>query len=346
MTRMTPETVEKAQRAKIVKTALSYLGSKQGGGKHKHLIDIFNTVKPDGGTMTYVAYWCAAACSAWAIETFGKDKAKKFFPLSWSCETIIKKAKAMGIFKEKDSYKPEEGDWILYDWDDSGKGDNKGGPDHVGLVEKVSKGNIKVIEGNKNKAVGERIIPLNGKYIRGFVTPKYDEIEKHSNAWYFFKTTAEIIAYMRKHHFRYEPSWKDNALTWDGAKKQKTSNCSTMICYALQEAGLFDPGMYFWINGDKISYRGKGTKKRLDEIAKISHPHKPPQKCKLKKGDIVGYADNAHTMEFAGWDDKDRPLWYSYGRSDVGDKQPKVKHGKKKSTDYNTKKIMTLIRLK
>ena len=145
---------------------------------------------------------------------------------------------------------------------------------------------------------------------------------------------------MRAHKFKYEPSWTKNALTWDGAKKKKTSNCSTMISYALQESGLFDEGMYFWINGDSISYRGKGTKNRLEDIATITHPHKPPQKCRLRKGDIVGYTDNPHTMEFAGWNKNDKPLWYSYGPSDVGDRQPKVKKS------YNDKKIMTLIRIK
>lgn len=337
---MTPQKVEKEQRTKIVKIARSYLGAKQGGGKHKKLINIFNKVKPDGWAMTYTAFWCATACSAWAIEAFGKEKAKKYFPLSANCQTIITKAKKMKIWKEADKYVPEAGDWILYDWQDNGKGDDKGTPDHVGLVEKVSGKRITVIEGNKNKAVGERTIAIDGKYIRGYVLPKYDEIEKHSNAWYFYKTTAEIVAYMRKHKFKYEPSWTKNALTWDEAKKKKTSNCSTMICYALQECGLFEPGMYFWINGDSISYRGKGTKKRLEKIAKITHPHKAPQKCKLKKGDITGYTDNPHTQEFAGWNKADHPLWYSYGSSDVGDKQPKVKKS------YNNKKVMTLIKLK
>ena len=246
----------------------------------------------------------------------------------------------MKIFKEQDSYKPAPGDWILYDWQDSGKGDNVGGPDHVGLVEAVNGKGIRVIEGNKNKAVGQRIININGRYIRGFVVPKYDEIEKHSKRWYFIRTTKEIVAYMRKNHFRYKASWTDNALTWKGAKKKKTSNCSTMISYALQESGLFEPGMYFWINGDKINYRGSGTKKRLEKIADITHPHKPPKKCGLMKGDIVGYEDNAHTMEFAGWTKKGNPMWYSYGPSDVGDKEPKVKKS------YNKKPIMTLIRIK
>ena len=41
---MTPETIEKKQRAKIIKTARSYLGAQQGSAKHKKIIDTFNKV--------------------------------------------------------------------------------------------------------------------------------------------------------------------------------------------------------------------------------------------------------------------------------------------------------------
>lgn len=163
----------KEYRKKLVETALEYKGAKEGGAKHKKLIDIFNTVKPDGWAMTYKAPWCAAAVSAWAIKAFGAEKAKKYFPLSANCGTIITKAKKLGIWKEKDSYKPTAGDWILYDWNDSGKGDDKGGPEHVGLVQKVGDKYFTVLEGNKNDAVEQRRVAINGKYIRGFVVPNY-----------------------------------------------------------------------------------------------------------------------------------------------------------------------------
>lgn len=166
----------KDYRKKLVATALEDLGAKEGGKKHKKIIDTFNKVKPDGWAMTYSAAWCAAAVSSWAIEAFGVDKAKKIFPLSANCGTIISKAKKMGIWKEKDSYKPTAGDWILYDWQDSGKGDDKGSPDHVGLVQKVGEKYFTVIEGNKNDAVEKRRVAVNGRYIRGFVVPKYEAL--------------------------------------------------------------------------------------------------------------------------------------------------------------------------
>ena len=164
---------EQELRNKLVSVAAYYLGAKQGSSQHKDIIRIFNQVKPDGWAMTYSAAWCAAFASACAIKAFGIDKVKKYFPLSANCGTIISKARNMGIWVENDAYIPYKGDWILYDWDDSGKGDNVGGPDHVGIVESVTRSKIKVIEGNYSKAVKERTINVNGRYIRGFVTPKY-----------------------------------------------------------------------------------------------------------------------------------------------------------------------------
>ena len=38
---------------------------------------------------------------------------------------------------ENDAYVPSPGDYIFYDWQDSGVGDNKGSSDHVGVGEKV-----------------------------------------------------------------------------------------------------------------------------------------------------------------------------------------------------------------
>lgn len=174
-------TSEKSLRAKVVDTARNYLGAKQGSAKHKKIVDTFNTVKPDGWAMTYTAPWCATFASAIAILAVGKDFAKKYFPLSANCVTIINTAKVMRIWKEADNYVPQAGDWILYDWQDTGKGDNTGSPDHVGIVETASKKEILVIEGNKNKAVGERKVPVNGRYIRGFVVPDYAKIAKEKN---------------------------------------------------------------------------------------------------------------------------------------------------------------------
>mgnify|MGYP002519993987 CR=1 FL=1 len=71
------------------------------------------------------------------------------------------------------------------------KGENKNSPDHVGIVEKVKDGDITVIEGNKGAEPGKvarRAIKVNGRYIRGFVTPHYDRIKAKVK----LKSTAEV----------------------------------------------------------------------------------------------------------------------------------------------------------
>ena len=336
---MDPKKNAKIQRAKIINTARAYLGAVQGSAKHKKLIDTFNKVKPDGWSMTYSAYWCAATVSAWAIETFGILNAKKFFPLSANCGTIIKKAKSMKIWKESDAYKPQPGDLILYDWNDNGKGDNVGDPDHVGMVEEVCDNAIRVIEGNKNKMVGQRVIDLNGRYIRGFVIPDYARIKiVHSNAYYFRKELKKIIDYANKHHFKYVHEYNKCGKTWDAAKKLKRMTCQMAISYALQNAGFIPMGKSFYCKGKRIVCQNGYKLEDLKKIATITHPEKPPKKLKMKKGDITGY-DPEHTMEYEGRKNG-VPTWYSWGGADVGDKQPKVKDS------YTKKKISTLIRLK
>ena len=61
----------------------------------------------------------------------------------------------------------------MYDWDDNGKGDDTGWPEHVGIVVEVSGNNMKIIEGNKSDAVGYRNVEINGRFIRGFCLPNY-----------------------------------------------------------------------------------------------------------------------------------------------------------------------------
>ena len=160
-------------RTKAVEIAESYVGCVRGDTRHKEIIDIFNTVQPDGWPMNYTAAWCATFVSAIAIKQFGKEKAKELFPLSANCAGIIIGAISRGIWVENDAYVPSPGDWILYDWTDDGIGDDKTGYDHVGMIKKASAGKITVIEGNRNNKCAYREITVNDRYIRGFVHPKY-----------------------------------------------------------------------------------------------------------------------------------------------------------------------------
>lgn len=178
----------KATRDDVVDALRMLKGIKEGSKEHKVIIDTFNN---SGLCSRYKMStkdpWCATAVSFAFIVTklAGKQGSKAPFQcVECSCAKMVELAKKQGIWIEKDSYIPTKGDVVLYDWQDSGKGDNTGSPDHVGIVEKVADGKIYVIEGNYSDSIKERIIPVNGKNIRGFITPAYTQntAQKPQNA--------------------------------------------------------------------------------------------------------------------------------------------------------------------
>lgn len=167
---------------------------------------------------------------------------------------------------------------------------------------------------------------------------------KHSTAWYLRKKAKKIAAYMAEHNFKYKASWKDNAMTWAGAKKKKTTNCSDFVSYSLQQMKAIPKGGIFWINGESITCKGNMTLADLKKVATISHPNHSPKHAHLHKGDICGYGgkdQNAHTMIFAGFNKKGQPTWYSTGSTT--EIQKGKAHVKK---TYTNKIIKTIIRLK
>lgn len=158
-------------RQAMVAKMRSWIGKNEADGSFREIIDIYNSHTPRarGYKLQYSDEWCAGTVSAAAIAT-GNTNA---VPLEVSCHYMIEGAKAKGIWVENDSYVPQGGDIILYDWQDSGIGDNTGNPDHVGVVEYTSGGIIHVIEGNNGEKVARRELSVNGRYIRGFIVPKY-----------------------------------------------------------------------------------------------------------------------------------------------------------------------------
>lgn len=151
----------------------SWIGKCESNGTHREIIDIYNTIKPlpRGVKMPYTSPWCATTVSS-AYHSVGYDD---IFPFECSCGQMIEKAKKMGIWVEDDSYIPSISDVIMYDWDDNGKGDCTGAPEHTGLVESIAPTTMCIIEGNCSNAVKRRIISINGRYIRGFIVPKFDD---------------------------------------------------------------------------------------------------------------------------------------------------------------------------
>ena len=159
--------------SKVVAQARAWLGCKESDGTHKQIIDVYNSHKPlaRGYAVKYTDAWCATFVSAVAIKLGYTD----IMPTECGCGEMLNLYKAMGAWYEDDSRTPNPGDVIFYDWQDSGNGDNKGAPDHVGIVEKVSGGKVTIIEGNYSNSVKRRTLSVNAKYIRGYGAPKFDK---------------------------------------------------------------------------------------------------------------------------------------------------------------------------
>lgn len=160
---------------KIIKLAQSCVGIKEGSGSHKEILNTYNNHKPLARSykMKTTDAWCCCFVSYLSI----KCGYTSIIPTEVGCEPYINLFKKLGVWIENENRTPNPGDIIFYDWEDNGKGDNTGRANHVGIVESVSKDTISVIEGNMNNKVGRRSIKVNGKYIRGYATPKYDKAE-------------------------------------------------------------------------------------------------------------------------------------------------------------------------
>ena len=170
------EVTEKQVREKIVAVMRGWIGLKKSDKSHAVIIDTYNSFTPlaRGYKVTYQDAYCAATVSAAAIRTGYTD----IMPIECSCRKLIEQAQRMGIWVENDAYMPEPADLILYDWQDWAdfpRTDNKGEPDHVGMVEKIRNNTITIIEGNMSGGiVGRRTVAINGRYIRGYICPHYE----------------------------------------------------------------------------------------------------------------------------------------------------------------------------
>jgi hypothetical protein len=151
---------------------VSTINGLEGEAGHQRILDVYNSQSPlpRGYRLTSKDAWCAATVSAVYLLN-GFDGVSEC-----SCPRMIEKAKALGIWQESDSYIPKPGDCIMYAWQASGTGDGVGVADHTGIVIAVDGQNITVREGNKNKSIGNRQIKVDGRYIRGYITPEFDEV--------------------------------------------------------------------------------------------------------------------------------------------------------------------------
>ena len=157
---------ENELRQKAVNTFAPFMGAKRYSMEHERILDAYNSISPlpRGFKMTTGYDYCAATVSAIGVLSGLAD----IFPLECSCTLHIQQLQKRGAWIESDTYIPKPGDLIYYDWDDTGAGDDTGGPEHVGMVEKCDGKTITVMEGNTGGGFGRRTIAVGGRYIRGF----------------------------------------------------------------------------------------------------------------------------------------------------------------------------------
>lgn len=188
-------------RAEVVNLAKSKIGIKEGSAAHHAIIDTYNanTPLPRGYAVKYTDAWCATFVSYIALTLGYTD----IIPVECGCPQMITLAKSMEEWVEDDNYTPNPGDIILYDWQDGtgSNSDNTGNPDHIGVITEVNGSDFKVVEGNYHDAVDVRNMTVNGRYIRGYIVPKYtadDAItdDVHMVKWTGY-TKVQTKAYMQ-----------------------------------------------------------------------------------------------------------------------------------------------------
>ncbi len=157
----------------LITEAEKYLGIAEGSSEHHAIIDGYNAHQPlaQGYEVKYDDDWCATFVSFCAIES----GLTGIIPTECSCERQIGLWQELNRWEETDTYLPQSGDIIYYDWDVRTLGDSKGWSDHVGIVVGTHGPFIKVIEGNKDDAVGYRYIIRWDPRIRGYGVPNYTE---------------------------------------------------------------------------------------------------------------------------------------------------------------------------
>lgn len=171
---------ENELRENVVAVMRGWLGYSEANGKHKKIIDLYNTQRPlpRGYAVQYTDEWCATTVTAAGMQAGLHD----IILGECSCSRMVALYQKAGRWQESDAYRPQTGDIIMYYWKDGtnyATTDCTAAPNHVGIVEKVVGNTITVIEGNKGEAVARRTLAVNGRYIRGYCLPNYASKATH-----------------------------------------------------------------------------------------------------------------------------------------------------------------------
>lgn len=171
-----------SDRDRILTLARSYVGVKEGSPEHHAIVDLYNGHSPLARSyrVKYTDAWCATFISALSIATGLTD----IIPTECGCEEQIKLFQQLGEWVEDDAHVPQPGDIIYYDWQDTGKGDDTGHADHVGIVDSCDGVYAVIIEGNYQDQVKRRTIGVNARYIRGYAVPRYGDTAVYTPGWH------------------------------------------------------------------------------------------------------------------------------------------------------------------
>jgi len=255
---------ERQLREKAVNTAKAWAGCKESNGTHKQIIDLYNSVKPlpRGYAVKYNDAWCATFVSAVGIAV----GLSAIILRECGCGAMIDLYKAAGRWQENDAYVPDMGDVVFYDWQDTGKGDNIGYPDHVGMVCSVSGNTIKVIEGNKNDAVEYRDLQVNGRYIRGYGLPDYASMATVAEPAPNKKSVAEVAQEVKAGKWGNNPERKQRleAAGYNYAEVQAAVN-------TLMDGSGLKPETYTVKRGDTLSAIARKYNTTVAALAKLNN---------------------------------------------------------------------------
>ena len=147
-------------RRKVADIINAWDGATRGSAKHLEILNIYNNHKPLA--RGYRVQVGDAHCATTASAAYIKAGIAEYTGTECGVGKYVEIAKKKGIWTENDAYT-----------------DNTGAPDHIGIVTKVGGGTFVVTEGNMNGGkVGKRTMKVNGRYIRGFITPDFDLIAR------------------------------------------------------------------------------------------------------------------------------------------------------------------------
>lgn len=212
------------KRDEAVEVMRSWIGATKGSSKHLAILSYYNKhlPHPRGHIAVVTDDWCAITVCACMVKIGCDD----ISPFECSCTKLIEQAKEkMFWIEEDDARNIEPGDLILFDWEDSGKGDCTGQPNHIGMIENYDLLNneIILIDGNYSGKCGRRKIKYNDKYIRGFIKIPYEikdkNIKEYTDVYTYVVQAGDNLTKVAK-KFNVK---KEDIIKWNKDKYPKIS---------------------------------------------------------------------------------------------------------------------------